>query len=681
MKGRCFLWLALRLMKKQKLRTATLFLGGFSASFLLYTFCRMGYYFWSQMYRPSKDFTSYGFGQSVLTALAVVLVAVVFCCSTVLLQSLFALTFELKWRSLNRLWMLGACKRDIVLMVSVELCILFCTAIPLGSGLAAFVAARVGIWIKFPVWICVSIGIWLFGMFFYCGMSQVFHELHSALDSHRNSNLHRNLNSQGALHPHGRWNVLHWHKRIKFRNCKGKGAFVRFMSGRYYAADRNRYRRITLTIAAAIILYVPASYLIHTNIKMNQEGLHEKYGIEYSSIPDNEDALKKSVEECRTLTAEAAGDSLFYVEVPGTVCVASGLLSENLLAVLKEAGWPGGGKFQADCAIYFLEDDCYHAYMKSAFLETPRESPIVLASRYVNRTAFSKDGQVGRIQTALLSEDAQKMLNRGDIHSSDIQIRCGMFTDESNGKANMAAGDFSDGQNVWDNLVPDACTDTLPDGIDAGKAAVILPLSRLWDFCLDMKNISSKIGGSVEVSFQNMYVCGLFADTDKGLFERLQKNAGPFAFGKLRNNRKIYQEWYDSLHEIHLAMLCICGVLFFTAIFHVFAVLLFHCMHRRHGLAVLWSLGQTKQRLAFILILESTHSFVYALMFAIPISGMLCYIIYKLYCNVWDTGFELPYEQMLLAAAVTAFASAAAVAVSFYQIWRQDFLKEIRQIL
>lgn len=116
MKRYCFLWLTLRLMKKQKLRTVALFLGGFSVSFLLFTFCRIGYYFWSQVHSTSSDFTSYGFGQSVLIALAVVLVAVVFFCSAVLLRSLFGLTFERKWCSLNRLWMLGARKNDMIFL-------------------------------------------------------------------------------------------------------------------------------------------------------------------------------------------------------------------------------------------------------------------------------------------------------------------------------------------------------------------------------------------------------------------------------------------------------------------------------------------------------------------------------------------------------------------------------------
>lgn len=268
---------------------------------------------------------------------------------------------------------------------------------------------------------------------------------------------------------------------------------------------------------------------------MNQKGLHEKYGVEYSGIPNDGDGLKKAIEECRTLTAAAAGDSLFYVEMPGTVRVASELLSDDLLAVLKKAGWTGNRQFQADGAIYFLEDNDYHSYIKSVFLESScpqkgafnltaggtetegRKSPVVLVNRYVNRTVFSENGQTGRMETALLSENAQKMLNEGAVHPSDLQIECNIFMDE----ADMLADDFSDGQELRADIVPDACTDTLPDGIDAGKAAVILPLSRMQDFCLNVKNISFNMGKGMEISVQNMHVCGLFADRDEEFFERL----------------------------------------------------------------------------------------------------------------------------------------------------------------
>lgn len=627
-----FFWLAFRLMRKQKLRTLTLFLGGLSASFLLYTFCGMGYYFWNQVHSTSSGDVSYGFGQYVLAALAVLLLAVVCSCSVILLQSLFALTFEQKWRSLNLLQILGACTKDLIFMAAAEICILFCTAIPLGMGLAVFVSAQVGLYTKLPVWIGSSIGLWIFGIFFCCGFFPFCKIVFGPIDVSC-----RCLQS----------NTRHAPSRCKKQNQTGINSFILFMSGRYHTADRKRHRRITLTMIAAIILYVPASYLLHTNIRMNQAGLYEKYGIEYSSFPDDEVELKKSIEECRKLTAAVSVDSVFYVEIHGTVCVASELLSNELLSTLKKAGWPENTQFEADGAIYFLEDACYDTYWGGG-------GQAVLVNRYINRASYSKDAgamQAGRAETALLSPDAQKALNESRIQPCQIKVYGGVFTDEP----------------VVQSFMPDACTDQLPEGIDVGNAAVIIPLSRMQAVCTD-----------IGMPFQNMHVCGLFADTEKNLFEKLQQNAGHGVLGELRNNRKAYQEWYDSLHDIQTAMLCICGVLFFTAIFQVFVVLVFHCMQRRHGLAVLWSLGQTKQSLALILILESVRAFVCASLAAIPISCLLCVGIYRLYRNVWNTGFVLPYGQLFLSVAVMALVSAAAVFVSFYQIQRQDFLKEVR---
>ena len=657
-----FFWLALRLMRKQKLRTLTLFSGGLSASFLLYTFCGMGYYFWEQVHSTSSGDVSYGFGQYVLAALAAVLLAVVCSCSVILLQSLFALTFEQKWRSLNLLRILGACTKDLIFMAAAELCILFCTAIPLGMGLAVFISVQIGLYTKLPVWLVSSIGLWIFGIFFCSGFFPFCKIVFGPIDVSC-----RCLQS----------NTRHAHSRCKKQKKTRVNSFVLFMSGRYHTADRKRHRRITLTMVAAIILYVPASYLLHTNIRMNQAGLYEKYGIEYSSFPDDEVELKKSIEECRNLTAAVPVDSVFYVEMHGTVCVASELLSNELLSALEEAGWPGNSQFEADGTIYFLEDACYDTYWGSG-------GQAVLVNRYINRASYSKDAsaiQAGRAETALLSPDAKKALNEARIQPCQIKVYGGVFMDipasqmicqqikaESKEEANHLANKYAREYKLEvQGFMPDACTDKLPEGIDVGNAAVIIPLSRMQAVCTD-----------IGMPFQNLHVCGLFADTEKNLFERLQQSAGPGALGELRNNRKAYQEWYDSLHDIQTAMLCICGVLFFTAIFQVFVVLIFHCMQRRHGLAVLWSLGQTKQRLSLILILESVRAFVCASLAAIPISCMLCVGIYRLYRNVWNTGFVLPYGQLFLSVAVMALVSAAAVFVSFYQIQRQDFLKEVR---
>ena len=176
-----------------------------------------------------------------------------------------------------------------------------------------------------------------------------------------------------------------------------------------------------------------------------------------------------------------------------------------------------------------------------------------------------------------------------------------------------------------------------------------------------------------------MRVCALFADTDDTLFHTLQQKLGMDAAGNLRNDRKEYLIWYHSLREIHLALLSVCGILFFTALLEVFCTMLFHCMQRRRGLAVLWSLGETRQGLTMILALESLRSFVWAMLLALPASCGLCYFIYRIYRYVWQTDFTLPLGQFVRIAVMFAVAAAAAVAVSQNRMNRQDFLKEIRE--
>ena len=56
-----FLWLTLRLIMKQRLRTITLFCGIFFSSFLLNAFGSLGYYFWTQVHEGNSDTSTSNF--------------------------------------------------------------------------------------------------------------------------------------------------------------------------------------------------------------------------------------------------------------------------------------------------------------------------------------------------------------------------------------------------------------------------------------------------------------------------------------------------------------------------------------------------------------------------------------------------------------------------------------------
>lgn len=88
-----FLWLTLRLIMKQRLRTITLFCGIFFSSFLLNAFGSLGYYFWTQVHEGNSDTSTFNSTELALTVLAVILLTIVLVCSAVLLHNLFALTF------------------------------------------------------------------------------------------------------------------------------------------------------------------------------------------------------------------------------------------------------------------------------------------------------------------------------------------------------------------------------------------------------------------------------------------------------------------------------------------------------------------------------------------------------------------------------------------------------------
>lgn len=135
-----FLWLTLRLMKKQKLRTLTIFCGTFFSSFLLSSFGSLGYNFWNQVHDGNSEASTFDSTQWILIALVLILLGLVILCSAVLTYNLLSLTFIQKWRSMGGLITLGADSSNLVFMTITELVIIFCFAAPLGQIVLIIVA-------------------------------------------------------------------------------------------------------------------------------------------------------------------------------------------------------------------------------------------------------------------------------------------------------------------------------------------------------------------------------------------------------------------------------------------------------------------------------------------------------------------------------------------------------------
>ena len=80
-------------------------------------------------------------------------------------------------------------------------------------------------------------------------------------------------------------------------------------------------------------------------------------------------------------------------------------------------------------------------------------------------------------------------------------------------------------------------------------------------------------------------------------------------------------------------MVAVCLILLTIALVNVFSTIVFQYIDRKRGLAMLWSLGQTKQGLLRILILETARSFFLAALIGIPVSCLLCYHCNQGGCN------------------------------------------------
>lgn len=684
-RGNCHLWLTWKLIRKQKLRTAAISCGLLFSVILLGAFGNFGYDFWVQVHEGSGENVGYDRTQLILTALVAVLLALVAGCAGILLHNLYTLTFAQRWRSLTRLTALGATSRDLVIMTLQENVFFFCASALPGGLLTALSGKIVGIRCCPPFWLAGGILLWIWMVSCLCSLRPLraalrgtsLHENVAALHknaaplrenkvtSHKNAAslrenvvplrrntvpLHENAESlrENAALIHNSdtvciksgaslRNTRTWHKKPA-----PPPNFTFFMTRKYRHANRGQHIRVILTILSAILLYTPVSYLIETNIAVQRAELEARHGIQYSCSPRTKAELENALSECRLLADSA---SVIYVSLSACASVETNVLSRELLNLLRRAGWREEEAFYTGSAIYFLEDRAYAGYLEACGISASASA--VLIDRYINRRSWSVDTSPSYQEAPLL--DTQKNSSGVTVYYEPV--------DESEWDMTKA---FS----------PDAVARQIPEGLSfGGELSLVLPLGKLEDF------LSSR------TDYHNLEVYGKFQDPDDTSFFRMEELLGPGSAGSLRYTRKILQEWYASMSGIHRAMNAICALLFLIAVLHIFSMMLLQYMERRHGLAILWSLGLSPGELLKILTGEHIRNLLAALVLGIPISGLLCYYIYRIFRQAWQVDFAFPLKQTLLIAVSVCALALLAVLAEGLLMRRQDFLKDIKEIL
>ncbi|MDE7298810.1 MAG: ABC transporter permease [Lachnospiraceae bacterium] len=637
-----YIWLVLRLIKKQKLRTVTIFCGILFSCILLITFCSFGYDFWKQVHQGAGEEAEFDFTQKVLILLMAVLLLLIVMCAAILLHNLFSLTFPQRWQSLVRLVSLGADPAGLVGMGLLENLLLYMAAAPAGVILSLAAVHRIGIQYRIPVWMMAAIlaGILLFSCV--CNIRPLLSVLHQT-EFRRTQCTYRQRKRLVKTNADSVDDSADTGRKHRNRNRRRKAhhavrSFPLYISARYRQTNRGHYFRTTVTILAAILLYVPASYLIDTNISVQQSGLYEKYGILYNCHPRDKVQLEAALEEYRQLAAlcEESG-SMGYVAFYTTASVDTARISSELQRELKKAGWQESNQLYVNSIIFFVEDEIYAGYTKE-------ES--ILVNRYTNRNSWSQDKDLFFVETPLLEDGAD---------CSGVTVYTAF--------CNEAEADPESG------ISPRAVTDQIPEGLgDTSRLSLVMPLSSLEQFCF------------AGTDYYRLQVQGKFVDSDEELFSRMERCLGESPAGGLTDTRKVIREWYSSMEGIHRAMNAVCATLFVIAVLNVFSMMVFQYMERKKGLAILWSLGQNPGELFQLLFLERVHHFLAAMLAGIPVSAFLCYYIYRVFRQAWQVPFTLPLRQMgLITAAMLAVLNVTAL-VNGCLMKRQNFLENIKDM-
>ena len=96
---------------------------------------------------------------------------------------------------------------------------------------------------------------------------------------------------------------------------------------------------LSFTLITVMILYIPISYFINTDLDIQQSGLLAKYGIQYNFTTQNYDELKLALEEMSGFKYKknSDGDTLIYVQVDGRASLRKNILNKSLLQVLEKS--------------------------------------------------------------------------------------------------------------------------------------------------------------------------------------------------------------------------------------------------------------------------------------------------------------------------------------------------------
>lgn len=621
--------LTIRMLYKQKGRVLTIFACIFLSSLLLNGFCLLGYGLWIQLHGNYIKEQAFDSTEKILLFLALLLCALIIVCGWTLLHNLFSLTYAKRSYSLKRLWELGAPYSRLILMLVLDTCIIYAAAFPAGLFTALLIGRLIS---DFDA----PFGLFAINLTALLIVS-VLYSLKPAWHI---------IFKKSKIFPSKR------RRKVKpFKNHK-KLNFAYFMVKKYRKTHFLQCQSITISIVLAMILYIPASFLINTNISMNQAELTARYGIQYSSNPQSIDELRQSLKVCESLSKANEGSSMTYVSADAWAQINMRSLSKPFINVLKDAGWKDTEQWTGQAALIFLEDSHYKAYRNACLKNNPLDEsqigPAIMINKIINRANYTRE--------------ADNIYPETPLYNPDIS--------SANSGTTILYGASDSSPELLKRLYPDILTEKIPEDFEfSGNITLVLPLSMIETYCNTM---NSQWPVYVSAGYEDRT-----PDAYDKLLSRLENKKLP---GQLIHSRANIQHWYSSMTEIHHIMAAICAILLMIALVNIFSTIFFQYIERRHSLAILWSVGQTKNGLLKILVKEALVSFIHAFFIGILLSIFLCYDIYKIYKNVWRIHFILPYKQIGIIVTFGLITSAFALFAELIQMNHQDFLQDIRRI-
>ncbi|OBZ09049.1 cell division protein FtsX [Bacillus sp. FJAT-27264] len=592
-------------------------------------------------YGLSKNKTSY----STIYSLSVILIAVIMIGSVSLIYNAFAISVSERSRHLGMLASVGATKRQKRNAVFFEGVVIGAISIPLGilCGLAGmgiifwFMNAMIqgALWttekltlIVTPLTLLIICVVSILTIFISTYFPAIKASKVSAMDAIRQtSDLKLTVKAV---------------KTSKFiRKLFGIEAEIGLKN---LKRNKRRYHAIVFSLVISIVLFLTVSFFtagVKQSLNMSQEGVNFDIGVSYSNGKRIDDSLVQAIASLDGVTEYNVMHDLYKNAWIDEAFIADELQEK----VKKDKSLLQDGKYPYDIKIHALNDFSLQVYAKAVGVDYERLTDPEHPAAIVRNTIHYKDMDTGKyVQTKAVYAKVGQVIELTNIYEANVR-------DTKLNKVTIAA-----------------LTDQAPMGMNAigiGGLDIIVSERVLNTLSVDENLINVHTSLHLK-STEPM-------KTQQEIEEMHETNLN---VSNLYQFRKSEEQQILLMSVLSYGFIVLISAVSIANIFNTISTGIFL---RKREFAMLKSVGMTPKSFAKMMNYESVFYGVKSLLFGLPASFVVMYVIYRAFANKFSYGFTLPWISIVSVIVAVFVIVGSAMLYSSVKVKKENIIDALKQ--